>query len=87
MNLNQIEKTYEYADKVYNNLMDKQEAVNLLFNDFPEIKDTTHRINIDDYKLMLEGNLYKWALNVEMTVYFLNKIKEKYGVKSTRKKL
>ena len=34
MNLNQIEKTYEYADKVYNNLMDKQEAVNLLFNDF-----------------------------------------------------
>lgn len=87
MNLNQIEKTYEYADKVYNNLMDKQEAVNLLFNDFPEIKDTTHRINIDDYKLMLEGNLYKWALNVEMTVYFLNKIKEKYGVKALEKAL
>lgn len=84
MEKEQIVKTYEYADKVYNDLISKSEAAEILYEEFPEIKTATHKTNVDNYCSMLNGENYKWALNVDMTVYFLNRINEKYGVEKLK---
>lgn len=84
MEKEQIVKTYEYADKVYNDLISKSEAAEILYEEFPEMKTATHKTNVDNYCSMLNGENYKWALNVDMTVYFLNRINEKYGVEKLK---
>lgn len=87
MNVNQIKRIYECADAVYKRRMDKQEAKTRLYSEFRNIKETTYEAYLNGYLEMLKGEEYHRNVSAEIIEYYLQRIKDNYGISALEKSL
>ncbi|MBB5326370.1 hypothetical protein HNQ34_003523 [Anoxybacillus tepidamans] len=78
-----IEKSYEYAKKVYHKQIDKTSAANNLYKEVGMHQGSASHY-IGAFCSMMQGEKYTRTINTEATRYYLENIHKDYGVEQLR---
>ena len=71
---------YQYAKRVYDGELDAKDAVNALCAEVPCFGEGSHKFTIGTlFTAMMNGKMYTWKANTELTAYFIAHIGQDYG--------
>ncbi len=70
---------YKYAKMAYDGEMSTEQAVEEMLKDIPCFSETSHKMTIMLFGLMMKGEKYTRRSNTETTLYFIKQIGADYG--------